>query len=79
MTTIVYPWEDTELLTADQAAEELAADADYDAWLAEQLADVELDPEPTNYVPFQDVPDDWGRGTFEEEIGYLESRCPYLF
>lgn len=88
MTMTLYPWEDAELLTQEQAAEELADDAEYDewltaineAWLDDALADIDFDTEIAEaYVPFQNVPSDWGRGTMEDEPGYLESTAPYLF
>lgn len=89
MTLALYPWEDAELLVAEQAVEALAADAEYDAWLTaideawldDVLADVETDDFTVDaeYIPFQSVPDDWGRGSMCDEPGYAESRCPYLF
>lgn len=90
MTMALYPWESAELLTAEQAAAELAADAEYDewltaideAWLDDVLADTETDDvtvDPAGYVPFQSVPDDWARGGMHDEPGYAESVAPYLF
>lgn len=91
MTQVRYPWEDAELLTAEEAAEELGSDAEYDEWLDELLADVDkafdVDADPwyglrlnlQQQGAFQDVPGSWGRGTMEDEPGYLESTAPYLF
>ena len=69
MTTLTMPWEDVELLTDEQAAAELAADGEYDAWLDELWGDLAVNdplfarwldagaPMPANegrpYVPFQ--------------------------
>jgi hypothetical protein len=84
MTLALYPWEDAELATAEQAAE----DADYDEWLTEVqeawlddvLADIDVElDEPAAYIPFQDVPADWAHGTLYDQPGYAESVTPFLF
>ena len=83
MTLALYPWEDAELATAEQAAE----DAEYDEWLTEAqeawlddvLADIEVELDEPAYVPFQDVPADWAHGTLHDEPGYAESVTPFLF
>lgn len=78
----LYPWESAELFGDELEVRDLAADADYDAWLAEALADVnlDLDAEPeAEYVPFQDVNPFEFEENFDDQIGYYESRCPYLY
>lgn len=87
MTVALYAWEDARLAAAEAAAAELEADAEYDAWLTEvteawlddALADIDFDAAEPEYVPFQDVPDSWARGTLDDEPGYAESVAPYLF
>lgn len=81
MTMTLYPYEDAELLTQEQAAEESAADAEYDAWLDELLSDVDLDAEAP-YVPFQQPAEYYALAadeSFDDQIGYMESVAPYLF
>lgn len=85
MTLALYPWEDAELATDEQAAE----DAEYsewltevqEAWLDDVLADIEVDlEEPAAYVPFQGLPDGYDYGEhLDDQIGYMESVAPYLF
>jgi hypothetical protein len=88
MTLALYPWEDEALATAEQAAE----DAEYDEWLTEAqeawlddvLADIDIDGDSDGdsdvYVPFQQPLSYYDYGEhLDDQIGYYESRCPYLF
>jgi hypothetical protein len=84
MTLALYPWEDAELATAEQAAE----DAEYsewlteiqEAWLDDVLADIDIDGDSDVYVPFQQPLSYYDYGEhLDDQIGYYESRHPYLF
>jgi hypothetical protein len=86
MTLALYPWEDADLATAEQAAE----DAEYDEWLTEVqeawlddvLADIDVELDEPDYIPFQQPAsyydlDDADR--FDDQPGYAESVTPFLF
>jgi hypothetical protein len=91
MTLALYPWEDAELATDELAAEdanEYAAQlVEYsewlteiqEAWLDDVLADIDFDGDSDAYVPFSDINDLDFEEHFDDQIGYYESRCPYLF
>jgi hypothetical protein len=90
MTLALYPWEDEGLATADASTGSATEDAEYDewltavqeAWLDDVLADIEVELDEPDYIPFQQPASYYdldAADRFDDQIGYYESRHPYLF